>query len=366
MNNRRGNIPINNQSDARFRFSAQPGKIARKQVKHIVMSDNQTVYTRRGALVATAGAASAAAMSVMGPARLQATADMMGVYRPAFYRFKLGSFEVTTFLDGALQRQGPYPTFASDQDEKAVHALLAENFLPEGRFENTYVPTLVNTGRELVLFDTGNGPLRRDKGAGNLRALLTEAGYGPEKVDVVVLTHGHPDHFGGMMEDDVPGFPNARYVFGVAEFEYWNKGENIPDRRAKTRDLFMKIAAPFAEKATMSNPGDDVVTGIRCVEAFGHSPGHMAFHVESDNRQLMIWADTCNHYVVSLQRPDWHVSFDNDKEQAAATRKKIFAMVHADKIPVIGHHMPFPGIGFLDKRDETYHWVAAGYQFNLE
>ncbi len=290
---------------------------------------------------------------------------MMGLQRPSFYRFKLGTFEITTFLDGAMPRQGPYPIFGSDQPEEVVHALLKDNFLPPTRFENPYVPALVNTGKELILFDTGNGPLRRDKGAGLLAALMEETGYKPKQVDIVVITHGHPDHIGGMMEGDAPGFANARVVFGAVEFDYWIKGENIPDGRVKTRELFMKIAAPFGEKATFLKGGDDVVTGIRAIEAFGHSPGHMAFHVESEGQRLMIWADTCNHYVVSLQRPDWHVAFDSDKEQAAQTRKKIFDMVHTDRIPIIGHHMPFPGIGFLDKRGDSYQWVAAGYQFNL-
>lgn len=329
------------------------------------MPHDKPNLSRRGALAAAAGAGLAAALPQFAASPGLAGAAMMGVHRPSFYRFKLGAFEVTTFLDGAVRRDGPFPTFGGDRPEKDIHALLTENFLPPSRFENSYVPTLVNTGKELVLFDTGNGPLRRGKGAGNLPALMKEAGYAPDQVDIVVITHGHPDHFGGMMEDGEPGFANARYVFGAKEFDYWNKGENIPDRRVKTRDLFMKVAAPFAEKATMLEPGNDVLTGIRSIEAFGHSPGHLAFHVESEGKQLLIWGDTCNHYVVSLQRPDWHVAFDNDKEQAAVTRKKIFAMVHADRIPVIGHHMPFPALGFLDKRGETYNWVAAGYQFNL-
>lgn len=290
---------------------------------------------------------------------------MTDLLRPSIYRFKLGAFKITTFLDGAVHRDGPHPMFGGDQPEAVVQALLKDNFLPPARFENSYVVTLVNTGKELILFDTGNGPLRRDKGAGQLAALMGDAGHKPEDVDIVVITHGHPDHVGGMLEDGAPAFPNAKIVFGAVEFDYWTKGENIPDARLQTHQTFMKIAAPFGEKATFLKGGDDVVTGIRAVEAFGHSPGHMAYHVESEGQQLMIWADVCNHYVVSLQRPEWHVAVDHDKEQAGQTRKKIFGMVHTDRIPVIGFHMPFPSIGFLDRRGDSYQWVAAGYQFNL-
>jgi len=291
--------------------------------------------------------------------------DQDGVQRPDWYQFKLGKFEITVFLDGVSARDGPHPTFGSNQPPESIHALLRENFLPSRRFENLYIPVLVNTGKQLVLIDTGNGPRGRKTGSGRLVALMNNSGYACERVDIVVITHGHPDHIGGMIEDGVPTFPNARYVFGATEFDYWNKGENIPDARVQTRELFMKIAAPFAAQAIFINPGDDVVPGLRAFEAFGHSPGHMAYHLESAGQQLLLWVDTCNHYVVSLQRPDWHVAFDNDPEQAAATRKRIFAMLHAEKMPVIGHHMPFPGLGFLDKRGETYYWVPASYQFNL-
>jgi glyoxylase-like metal-dependent hydrolase (beta-lactamase superfamily II) len=289
----------------------------------------------------------------------------MGVRRPSIYSFRLGDFEVTTFLDGAVQRDGPHPAFGADQKPETVHALLEENFLPPTRFESNYVPVLVNTGRERVLFDTGNGPLRRGKGAGNLAALMAEAGCAPEQVDIVVITHCHPDHIGGLMEGDRPGFPNARTVFGAAEFDYWSKGEDIPEARKQTHALFVEIAMPFGNQATFIEPGDDVVTGIRAVEAFGHSPGHLAFHVEGAGQRLLIWADVCNHYVVSLQRPDWHVGVDHDHAQAAATRKKIFDMVNTDRIPVVGHHMPFPAVGYVDKHRDGYHWVPASYQFNL-
>lgn len=328
------------------------------------MSDPQSGFTRRHVLAGAAGLGAVAGISSLA-APVMAAAPMMGVHRPAVYRFGLGEFEVVTFLDGAVQRDGPHPIFGGGQEPETVHALLEENFLPPSRFENPYVPTLVNTGEELVLFDTGNGPLRRGKGAGNLAALLKDAGYSPEQVDIVVITHGHPDHIGGLMEDGEPGFPNARYVFGAAEFDFWRKGENISDRRKKTRELFLDIAVPFGEKAAMIKPGDDVVTGIRAVEAFGHSPGHLAFHLESGGKQLLVWADVCNHYVVSLQRPDWEVVFDQEKEKAAATRKKIFDMVNTDRIPVVGHHMPFPGVGYLDRHGDGYRWVAAGYQLNL-
>src|SRR5215468_4498175 len=121
----------------------------------------------------------------------EGSAPMLGVLRPQIYRFKLGNFEVTQILDGFRVNPGPHPTFGQDQSAENVHKLLKANRLPATKFDHHFVPTLVNTGKELVLFDTGNGK-GRIATAGNLRDLILTAGYTPQQVDVVVITHGHP------------------------------------------------------------------------------------------------------------------------------------------------------------------------------
>ena len=275
--------------------------------------------------------------------------DMKGMFRPSIYRFRLGGFEVTNILDGVSQRDGPHPMFGADQPAEAVHRHAAANRLPPTRFEHSYTPTIVNTGRELVLFDTGNGPARRGAGLGRLRALLADAGYAPADIDVVVITHCHPDHIGGLLEDDAPAFPNARYVFGAVEFDFWRRGERISERRRETRELFMAVALPFADQATFIAPDQEVVPGIRSVDAFGHSAGHMAYHLESEGQRLLLWADVTSHYAVSLQRPEWQVAVDDDRERAIATRRRILDMVATDQLWAIGFHMPFPAVGAVER-----------------
>jgi glyoxylase-like metal-dependent hydrolase (beta-lactamase superfamily II) len=320
--------------------------------------------TRRDALKLAGGAAALGAIAGGLPIAAHAAAPMLGVSRPSIYRFKLGAFEVTNILDGYVQGNGPHPTFGSNQPAEVVQALAAAHGLSTTRHENPYVVTLVNTGKELVMFDAGNAKGRL-KTAGNLADLLVTAGYSPSQVDIVIITHGHPDHVGGLMHEGKAVYPNARYVFGAAEFDYWNKGANIAEARKATRDVFMSQAAPLAEKATMIKAGDEVVSGIRSVAAYGHSPGMLAFHIESDGRRLYNWADTANHYLISLQHPEWHVGFDQDKDMAVETRKKTFDMLAAEKIPVAGFHMPFPSVGYVEKSGTGYRWVPASFQFNL-
>jgi glyoxylase-like metal-dependent hydrolase (beta-lactamase superfamily II) len=130
---------------------------------------------------------------------------MQGEMQPTIYRFKLGAFEVATIMDSKVIRSGLTPSFGGEVAAAEVKALAKANRIDADRYEHPFTPTLVNTGKELVLFDTGNGSLRDEheqlKGrlpAGNLVTRMAQAGYKPEDVDVVVLTHGHPDHIGGL------------------------------------------------------------------------------------------------------------------------------------------------------------------------
>ena len=195
-------------------------------------------------------------------------ASMLGEMQPTIYRFKFGAFEVATILDGKSIRDGLHPNFGGNAAAAEVHALARANNIDTQRFEHPYIPAIVNTGRELVLFDTGNGALARDYPQlrarlpdGQLVARLRQAGYTPEDIDVVVLTHGHPDHIGGLTEGGKPVFAKARYVFGAAEFDFWKRGENVREARKFNRELFMTICAPLAERASFIKPGDEVVPG---------------------------------------------------------------------------------------------------------
>jgi glyoxylase-like metal-dependent hydrolase (beta-lactamase superfamily II) len=297
---------------------------------------------------------------------------MQGEMQPTIYRFKLGGFEVATIMDSYVIRPGLTPSFGGEMHADEVKALAAANRIEADRYFHPFTPMVVNTGKELVLFDTGNGSLSAEheqmKGRlppGQLVARLGLAGYKPEDVDVVVITHGHPDHIGGLTKGGAPVFPKARYVFGAADFDFWKKGENVREARKFNRELYVKIVVPLADRATMIKPGDEVVSGIRAVDAFGHSPGLLAFTVESEGKKLLNWADTCNHYVVAIQRPDLHLDVDDDKEKAVATRRRILDMAATDKLFVAGFHMPFPGLGWVDKTGGGYRWVPHSYQMNL-
>ena len=297
---------------------------------------------------------------------------MKGPLRPTLYRFKLGNFEMMNVLDSFAVREGLGNIYGGGSAPGEAAELAKANNIDPDKFEHPFVPAVINTGKQVVLFDAGNGTLARDNEAlkgripdGHLVARLAEAGYKPEDIDIVCLTHCHPDHIGGLMSAGKIVFPNARYVVAAAEFDYWKKNEGISEARKPTQMQFMKLMAPLADKCTFIKPGDEVVSGIRAVDAAGHSAGLTAYHIESAGKNLLLWADTCLHYVCGVQRPEWTIGFDDNPQKAVETRKRILSMVSAEKMMVVGFHMPFPSIGWIDKAGGGYRWIPAAYQMNL-
>jgi glyoxylase-like metal-dependent hydrolase (beta-lactamase superfamily II) len=281
--------------------------------------------------------------------------------RPVTFRFPLGSTWVSTILDGRHLRDAVRPPFMMDKSDAELAAIASEAAIPHDRMEHTYTPVLIDTGHEVVLIDTGFGPGGRTQGAGMLRAGLARLGYAPEDIDVVAFTHVHPDHILGVMEGDAPAYPNARYVIGRVEYDAWHSGAGIPESRAANRDMFLKLIVPLADRMTFVSGGDSIGTGIVAEEAFGHSAGHMMYRVTSGGKEVLIWGDVTNHYAFSLAHPESPVAFDDDKPAAIATRKRVLSMVADAQTPVIGHHMPFPALGRVERRGDSFAWVAATY-----
>lgn len=282
------------------------------------------------------------------------------------YPFKLGDFKITVISDGIRASDKPEETFGINQKPEAVADLLKTNFLPTNRYVNGFSPVLIDTGTDVVLFDTGMGEGGRANGMGKLLDGLALAGYTPDQVTLVVLTHLHGDHIGGLMEAGKPTFPTARYLTGQIEYDFWTDPARVGTPAEGNHKQVLTKVVPLKNKFAFIGNGAEVVPGIVSMLAAGHTPGHMVFHVASGGKKVVLTADTANHYVLSLQRPDWEVRFDMDKAMAAETRRKIFDAIALERVPFIGYHMPFPSIGYAEKSGEGYRFVPVTYQFEAE
>ncbi|KAA9010074.1 MBL fold metallo-hydrolase [Histidinibacterium aquaticum] len=273
--------------------------------------------------------------------------DPSPAHLPRFRDFRLGDWKVTTLLAGSPRREDPHSIFGLNVDAETFAAASRAAFLPTDWAQFFFTPTLVDTGSERVLFDTG---LKAE----GLVAALSAAGYGTGDITHVVLTHLHGDHIGGLTDESgEETFPQAQYLTGAVEYDAWSKRDS---------EAFESKVRPLAERIRFLDDGDAVLSGITAEAAFGHTPGHMTFQLESDSRRLYLFADVANHPVYSLAHPDWEVTFDMDKTQAAATRRRVLSQLADDRVPMIGYHMPFPACGYVEREGDGFRYVPHLYQ----
>jgi glyoxylase-like metal-dependent hydrolase (beta-lactamase superfamily II) len=308
--------------------------------------------SRREALkvLGLAGAATAAGGVSIGRAQTAAPAVPNGA---GFNRVKLGEFTVVVLSDGQGNPGAILPNFGANPDKQEAFAqTLRENFIDPAAVRNNFHPVLVDTGRNKVLIDTGNG-VNPAAPTGKLLAHLALAGYKPEDIDTVFITHGHGDHINGVTNaQNAPVFPNARFVMGEAEHTFWTKPANGQVAANVTKNIVSQAA-----KTTLLKSGAEIVPGLTTVDSPGHTPAHQSVLIASGTAQMMVFGDAAGHHILSLQYPEQYLGFDADKALVVQTRAKLFERVSSERMLVTAYHFPFPGVGYIRKR------AAGGYEF---
>jgi glyoxylase-like metal-dependent hydrolase (beta-lactamase superfamily II) len=324
-----------------------------------------TEFTRR-TLLATAAVSAASAIAprpIVAPAR--AAAPPAGKQAPGFYRYKVGSFECTSINDGS--RTFPMPDgFVRNVESDKVLAAAEESYMPKGMITVPFNPQIINTGSKLVLIDTGYGP-----GIGPTVGLLPQgmaaAGIDPAAIDIVVLSHLHPDHINGVKTaDGKVAFPNAEIMAPAKDWAFWMNDENAA--KAESNPMMKayfantrKILSDIGGKVTRYEWGKEVAPGITALDTNGHTPGHSSFAVSSGPSKVLIQSDVTNIPELFLRNPGWHVMFDIDPQQAAATRHKFYDMAAAEKTLVVGFHFTFPSMGHVEKAGAGYRLVPIAW-----
>jgi glyoxylase-like metal-dependent hydrolase (beta-lactamase superfamily II) len=300
-----------------------------------------------------------AALAVAAPTF--AAAPLAGTNAPGFHRIMLGDFEVTALSDGTVDL--PVDKLLHQPADVTTKAL-ARNFqsVPTETSVNGF---LVNTGSKLILVDTGAGSLFGPT-LGKLAANLKAAGYQPEQVDEIYLTHLHPDHVGGLAANSQLVFPNAVVRADKRDTDFWLSQANQDKAPADSKGFFQGAVASLSPYATAQHlkpfSGDtELAPGVRATSTYGHTPGHTIYTVESKGKKLVLLGDLIHVGAVQFDHPEVTIGFDSDAKAAAAARAKVFQTVAKDGALVGVSHLSFPGLGHLRSNGKGYQWVPVAY-----
>jgi glyoxylase-like metal-dependent hydrolase (beta-lactamase superfamily II) len=273
------------------------------------------------------------------------------------YAFEVGAIRCIAVSDGeALYEADDY--VANAPSDEVAAALAKHGHVPDA-IPSPYSGLVVDTGTTRILIDTGAGDLTPR--VGHLGENLRLAGIAPDSIDVVVITHGHPDHLGGNVgADGLPAFPHARLVMGRREWEFWTDEAELARLHPVMGEWSRKNLGPFADRVELVDGDAEIAPGVEVLQSPGHTPGHVAVAIRSEGVELLYVSDAALH-PIHLEHPDWRPIFDQDGDAASASKRRLFDHAAAERALVLAFHFPpFPSLGYVEKRGSSWHWEGLG------
>lgn len=324
-----------------------------------------TFELSRRQILASAGAgiAGAVAARVAGPnvAYAEAPAKAAALTNPpAFYNFKHGDVQVTLVSDGVLAL-GDGRKLIKEATQEELTQRLEAAFLPADNMVLQQNIPVVKIAGKTIIVDAGSGSTDMfGNGTNRLAGNLKAAGIDPASVDMVVLSHCHPDHCGGMI--DGAGklvFPNAQVSVNEADFKFWTDEAKLSGDMKPFIEFARARLLPYKDKISFHKGDQEILPGLQAIDAPGHTVGHTMFMVTSGAKPLAITADCAHHHILFVEKPKIEFGYDTDSKQAVATRLKMWDMLATDRIPFIAYHFPWPGLGNLAKAGDAYRYYQT-------
>jgi len=327
--------------------------------------------TRRAAL---AGAGAAALTPFVKTAPASAAAPIADKQAASFYRYNVGTHQITVVCDGVATINLP-DNYVANASKDDVGKVFAESQLPPDKVTHTYSPVVVNTGPKLVVIDTGLGPAQLEQSKGKLGQFqnnLAAANIDRNNVDIVIISHFHGDHINGLLAaENKPAFPNAEIMVPATEWKFWmddgemSKGMGNPILEGNFKNA-RRVFDALGRKVTPYESGKELAPGITSVASPGHTPGHSSFVVASGSDKVLMQVDiTAGAAFLFVKNPEWQLVFDVDKPLGVQTRRKLYDMAIAEKMPIQAFHAAFPGLVRVEKDGNGYRWVPAIWNASL-
>ncbi len=314
---------------------------------------SQSDFSRRQLILAAGSTLTGAAIGahISFPDQAFARAPFAPPTPVGHYNFKHGEFQISVVSDGPFL-VGDGRKLMKEIPVEEMNKHLDANFLALDNMVLEQNVAVVNTGSKLVVIDTGMGYSKMfGETQGRLPRNLLAAGIDPADVDVVILSHCHPDHAGGLVDANGKSvFSNAQIFVNETDYKFWTDEAKLANEALKPLAEHARAnLLPHKDKITFIKGGQEIVTGIAAMDAPGHTPGHTIFTVTSGGKPLAITADCGHHSVLMVETPKIEFFLDIDPKQAVQTRLKVWDMLATDKIPFVAYHFPWPGLGNLTK-----------------